>query len=517
MSATTVYLVGAGPGDNGLITVRGRDLLASADIVIYDYLAGQGLLECARDDARLIYVGKKGFEKHITQPEINEIIVDAARDLERQGGGRVVRLKGGDPFVFGRGGEEALALAAAGITYEVVPGVTSGVAAPAFAGIPVTHRGVSSSVTFVTGHEDPTKNESAIDWCALARLVQQGGTLCFYMGMRNLALISDSLQREGAAPDVPCAIVQWGTSTRQRALVSTLECVAGDVERAGLGAPSIILVGQVAALREKMAWFEGRPLFGRRIVVTRSRTQASGLVATLVELGADVVEFPTIQFVEPTSYDDLDGALERIDSYQWVVFTSVNGVDAFFDRLQGDARKLAGALIAAIGPATADRLRERGIEPDAVPAEYRGEAVFDAIEKRSAESGISLSGARVLIPRAEVAREALPNLLREAGAQVDVVAAYKTERADDSKAGELADEIEAGEIDAVTFTSSSTVRNFIAMLGDRASVLDRAKLFSIGPVTSKTLVDCGFDVYREADQYTIPGLVDSLVGAYAQE
>lgn len=516
MSTTTVYLVGAGPGDSGLITVRGRELLERADVVIYDYLANQGLLGLVRDDAKRVYVGKKGFEKHITQPEINDIIVEAARELERSGGGAIVRLKGGDPYVFGRGGEEALALAGAGIPFEVVPGVTSGVAAPAFAGIPVTHRTVSSSVTFVTGHEDPTKNESAIDWTALARLVLQGGTVCFYMGMRNLSLIAESLMREGAGSDTPVAIVQWGTSARQRSLVSSLGEVADDVARAGLGAPSIILVGRVAALRDEMSWFEKRPLFGRRIVVTRSRTQASGLTARLTELGADVVEFPTIQFVAPTSYEALDQALDSLGSYQWVIFTSVNGVDAFFDRLSGDARKLASSLVAAIGPATADRLREHGIEPDAVPAEYRGEAVYDALAERAAQTGAALAGSRVLIPRAEVARETLPDMLREAGAEVDVVAAYKTVPGDAARAAELADAMAAGEIDAVTFTSSSTVRNFVAMLGDRAGELGDVDLFSIGPVTSQTIGDAGFGVYREAERYTIPGLVDALVSAYGK-
>ena len=519
MSAVRVYLVGAGPGDVGLLTVRAAELLAQADIVVYDYLANAVLVNRVKPGAETVYVGKKGFSAHVTQDEINELLVQKARDLEARGGGMLVRLKGGDPFVFGRGGEEALALSAAGIPFEVVPGITSGIAAPAYAGIPVTHRGKASSVTFITGHEDPTKNESAVDWTALARLARKGATLCFYMGMRNLGLIATRLMEQGVDADTPAAIVRWGTTNAQQTLVADIVHVAERAQEAGIGAPAIILVGSVAALRDELAWFENRPLFGRTIVVTRSRSQASSFSAQLQSLGADVVEFPTIAFAEPDDYAPLDAAIGELDSFDWVVFTSVNGVDAFFERLASraadagfaDARALAGTRVAAIGPATAKRLAERGIQADAVPGEYRGEAVYAAIEQASGQFGIELGKARVLIPRAQVAREALPDLLQQAGAQVDVVAAYKTVLPPAEGVDALAERLKAGEIDAVTFTSSSTARNLLALLGESRDALRHARLFSIGPVTTATLAKAGFADVVEAGEYTIPGLVQALV------
>lgn len=520
-----VYLVGSGPGDPGLITVRAADLLAGADVVVHDYLAGSAFADRVKPRAEVIYVGKKGFTAHVTQPEINALLVRKARELEARGGGSLVRLKGGDPFVFGRGGEEALALRAAGVPFEVVPGITSGIAAPAYAGIPVTHRGLASTLTFVTGHEDPSKEVSAIDWPALARLAGAGGTLCFYMGMRNLPLIAKRLMESGLDARMPAAVVQWGTSAAQRAVTAPLWEIPSRAAAAGLGAPAIILVGQVASLRDELSWFEKRPLFGRRIVVTRSRAQAGGLSARLAELGAQVVEFPTIAFAEPDDgFEALDAAIGRLAEYAWVVFTSVNGVDAFFDRLErsaavgrvpsGDARALAGTRVAAIGPATAARLAGHGIQADAVPAEYRGEAAFEAIAGASAAAGVSLAGARVLVSRAQEAREALPALLRAAGAQVDVAPAYKTVAPEGSAVGELKEMLAARTVDAVTFTSSSTARNLLSALGDDRPLLGRARLFSIGPVTSATLADAGFPPYAQAAEYTIPGLVNVLVGAY---
>ena len=521
MSGVCVYLVGAGPGDVELLTLRGARLLEQADVVVYDYLANAALTAHVKPTAELVYVGKKGFSAHVTQDEINGIIVRKAQELAAAGGGTLVRLKGGDPFVFGRGGEEALALAAAGIPFEVVPGVTSGIAAPAYAGIPVTHRGVASSVTFITGHEDPTKNASAIDWLALARLAQKGGTLCFYMGMRNLELIANRLMEQGVADDTPVALVRWGTTSEQETLVARIADVACRAREAGFAAPAIILVGPVAKLRDELSWFERRPLFGRTVVVTRSRSQASSFSEKLRGLGANVVEFPTIAFADPDSLEPLDAAIGSLGSYDWVVFTSVNGVNAFFGRLQAlaaagdapyaDARALAGCRVAAIGPATARGLESRGVCPDAVPGEYRGEAVFQAIADASARFGIALDGARVLIPRAQVAREALPALLRDAGATVEVAPAYQTVMPDAGKVDELAALIEADSVDAITFTSSSTARNLIAALGDRAALLEKAKLFSIGPVTSNTLTDAGYPVFAESSEYTIAGLTATLV------
>lgn len=524
MSAATVYLVGSGPGDAGLITVRGRELLERADAVVYDYLANPELLAFVPADARRVYVGKEGFAPHIGQQAINDLLVRTAREVGQRGGSVVVRLKGGDPFVFGRGGEEALALVEADVPFEVVPGVTSGIAAPAYAGVPVTHRGISSSVTFITGHEDPTKDETAIDWNSLARLATRGGTLCFYMGMRNLGLIAAKLAAGGMPRTMPVALVQWGTTGRQRTLVSTLAAV--EEEAAGFGAPAIILVGEVARLRGQLTWFEQRPLLGRRIVVTRSRSQASSFSAMLRQMGAQVEEVPTIEFAPPDDFAPLDGVLRRLDRFAWVVFTSVNGVDAFFERLSlaasdapglmPDARALAQSRIAAIGPATAQRLREHGVKADVVPAQYRGEAVFAAMDEAAARLGVLLAGAQVLIPRAQEAREVLPRLLEEAGADVQVVAAYKTVRPSDDTAQRLVALLEAGEVDAVTFTSSSTARNLLALLGDRRDLLAGVKLFSIGPITTQTLAQAGFGDVREAAEYTIPGLARALEEHYGQ-
>lgn len=518
MGDVVVYLVGAGPGDAGLITVRGAQLLGEADVVVYDHLANPSLVDRARPDARKLYVGKEGFKVHMTQQEVNDLLVDEARALEENGGGTIVRLKGGDPFVFGRGGEEALALKAAGVPFEVVPGVTSGVAAAAYAGIPVTHRGLSSTVTFVTGNEDPAKESSAIDWKALAGLLNSGGTACFYMGMRNLPAIAGRLVDCGVPQTTPAAAVQWGTLPRQRSVVSDLDGIAGKVEQAGLGAPAIVVVGAVAGLRDELSWFEAKPLFGRRIVVTRSRAQAGGLVSRLVGLGAEVLEFPSIQIKPPHDPAPFDAALENPSQYDWLVFTSANGVDSFFAHLPGDARLLAGAKVAAIGPATAGSLLEHGIRADAVPAEYRGEAVFGAMRDAARLSGEELEGSRVLIVRAEQAREALPDMLRQAGAIVDVVAAYRTAMPDDGNAEALIRGLRKESVAAVTFTSSSTVRNFMALLDGYGPVaLDGVELFSIGPITTETLRQFGYTTVREAEEYTVDGLVQVLVRHYGQE
>lgn len=553
-----VYLIGSGPGDPDLMTVRGLELLERADIVVHDYLASPLLLSHASPSAEVIYVGKKGFTKHVTQDQINALLIEKARELSAriasESGmasqetaareGVIVRLKGGDPFVFGRGGEEAQALSEAGVRFEVVPGVTSGIAAPAYAGIPVTQRGLSSSVTFITGNEDPAKNETAIAWDALADLSQKGGTLCFYMGMRNLSLITGELCRRGADDKTPVALVQWGTTARQKTLVSTLENVSRDAEAAGMQAPVMTVIGPVVRMRDKLAWFESRPLLGKRIVVTRSRTQASALVERLRNLGADVIEFPTIEEVSPASYQELDSAIEHLASYDWIVFTSANGVDAFFERLSQndrdqrtsstlesrsgnaevdasqhgarphDARALAHARIAAIGPATARALARHGIDPDVVPQRYVAESVFDAIAAQG-----PLAGSRILIPRAQVARETLPELLRGAGATVDVAPAYRTQAPQDAaeRASELAEALRRAEVDALTFTSSSTAANLAAILGDGSAELIResgAKLFSIGPVTSKTLRGLGWNDIVEAKEYTIAGLVTAISEHY---
>jgi uroporphyrinogen III methyltransferase / synthase len=512
----TVYLVGAGPGDPGLLTLRAKECLEKADVVIYDYLATPTALRFARPDARRIFVGKKGFSAHVTQDEINACLIAEAL----KGDGRIiVRLKGGDPFVFGRGGEEALALRELGIAFEVVPGVTAGVAAPAYAGIPVTHRGLAASVAFITGHETPERNASMIDW---EHLAVGCDTLCFYMGIRNLPLITTKLRENGRADDTPVALVRWGTTMRQETLVSTLAEVVQAAAAANFQAPAIIVVGSVVALRAQLAWFEDRPLFGRSVVVTRSREQASVLSERLWDHGGEAIEFPTIALRPRRLYPALRQAFEKLGTYDWVVFTSVNGVNCFFDLLfesGHDARALAGAHVAVIGSATAEALRARGVSADLVPERFVAEAVAESLLSQGLEAG-----ARILVPRAAAARDALPNLLREAGMQVDVVSVYDTVIPDvGAQVDELVERLRAGSIDAVTFTSSSTVNNFFELLSQSISEDERARLLapvmfaSIGPVTSDTIQRQGFKVGVEADTYTIPGLITALETTFSRK
>lgn len=510
MGASLVYLIGAGPGDPELITLKGIRALEQADVVIYDYLANKAFLQYADPNAELIFVGKKGFTDHVTQPEINDLIVKKALEAHDDEPRVIARLKGGDPFVFGRGGEEALALVAAGIPFEVVPGITSGIAAPAYAGIPVTHRHVASSVAFVTGHEDPTKDETAINWEHLAQGVD---TICFYMGVKNLPLISKNLLRFGRPADEPVALVRWGTTPRQETLVSTLAHVAKDVEKAGFKAPAIIVVGKVAHLREELAWFDRKPLRGASVVVTRSRAQASDLVGALGGLGAEVIEFPTIKIEPPLDAAPLYEAAQNVGSYEWLILTSVNGVDAFFDALLEvglDARALYGVKVAAIGSATAARIMENGVVPDLVPDEYRAEAVLEALLVR----GVTV-GSRILLARAEQARDVIPLGLAEMGCEVDVVCAYRTVIDPNAPTKEVVKRLEEGTIDAVTFTSSSTVKNFASLIAPElaqgqtlSAALEGTKLLSIGPVTSKTMRELGLEVTAQAHEYTIPGLVE---------
>lgn len=538
----TCYLVGAGPGDPSLVTARGLDLIRRADVIVYDYLVSDRLLDQAPAGAELVYAGKKGFDRHVSQDQINALLIGKVRELETRTGEAVkstaektataaaavvdgdgpvlVRLKGGDPYVFGRGGEEALALRAAGIPFEVVPGVTAGIAAPAYAGIPVTHRKMASSVTLVTGHEDPTRTESSLDWPALAALVARGDTVCFYMGVHALPRLVQRLQEEGASPQTPVALVRWGTTPNQQTLVSTLDSVSQDVARAGFLAPAVIVVGRTIGLRDHLSWYERLPLFGRTVVVTRSHTQANGLVGRLRDLGADVREVPAIAFEEPDSHADLDAGIERLGTYDWLVFTSANGVQRFFDRLRTtfgkDARALAGVLVAAIGPGTARALLGQGISADLVPDDYRAEGMFAAMRDYATchvEQG--LAGARVLIPRAQEARETLPQLLREAGAQVDLAAAYRTVIPEGGDVEDLRAALAAGRVDAITFTSSSTARNFCRMVGpDAAALMEGVAACSIGPITSQTLRELDIEPAVEAARYTVGGLVSAIRDYY---
>jgi uroporphyrinogen III methyltransferase/synthase len=487
----TVYLVGAGPGDPGLMTRRSLELIASADAILYDRLIPPGALDGARPDADLRYVGKQPGGHSMVQEDINALLVELG-----QKGLDVVRLKGGDPFVFGRGGEEAQALAAAGIPFEVVPAVTSGVAAPAYAGIPVTHRDDASAVALITGHEDPTKPESALDWPALAAFP---GTLVLYMGIRNLAGIAARLIEGGRPASEPVAVIARGTLPGQQTVLGTLADIAERTAAAGIRPPAITLVGSVARLREELEWLEQRPLFGRSVVVTRARVKASGLATRLARLGAAVVETPAIR-IEPRANGDVAAAAERVGDYSLICVTSPTGATLLMDaveRVGGDARSLAGVTVAAIGSATAAELRRRGIRADVVPSKAVAEALVESL------ADVPVDGRRVLIARPGEARDVLPDALRERGAQVDVVALY------DTVAEPLTpDQLEAAAgADYVTFTSSSTVRNF-AEAGGR---VNGARVVSIGPVTSATARELGLQVDVEAERNDIDGLVDALL------
>jgi len=508
-SVGRVCLVGAGPGDPGLLTCRGRDLLQQADVVVYDALANPVLLELARPDAQRLNVGKRGGDHTLTQDQINDLLVEKARE-----GCLVVRLKGGDPYLFGRGAEEAAYLAERGVACEIVAGVTSGIAAPAAAGIPVTHREVASTVTFVTGHEDPTKPDSAIDYVALAKLIERGGTVCFYMGVARLGAIAQQLQAGGAAADTPVALVQWGTRPKQRSIKTTLTRAVDDVQKAGIGSPSIIVVGKVVGLDAPgLDYFTRRALFGQRIVITRTRQQASALRSELLELGAEVLEAPTIQIVP--SPDDvlakIDDALTKIDQYDWLVLTSANGVAALAERLQKmqrDARHLAGVQIAAIGDGTERALREiLGIRADLVPTRFVAESLAGDL---IADHGVT--GKRFLLLRADIARPILPQLLSQAGAQVDELAVYETQVAS-KLPGVVLDALRDGEVDWITFTSASTARNMAELLGDEADLLKRVKLASIGPITSDALRELGLEPTIEAQTHNIDGLIEALLTA----
>jgi uroporphyrinogen III methyltransferase / synthase len=489
-----VYLVGAGPGDAGLMTVRSVELLASADVILHDRLIPAGALAGARDDAELIYVGKEPGAPAMPQSEIEELMVARARE-----GRSVVRLKGGDPFVFGRGGEEAEALREAGIAFEVVPGVTAGVAAPAYAGIPVTHRDEASAVAFVTGHEDPAKDETALDWDALGKFP---GTLVLYMGVGRAAEIAKRLIDAGRDPAEPAAAVERGTLQGQRTVSSSLEGLGAAVAEAGVRAPAILLVGPVAAKRDSLAWLEQRPLWGRRVVVTRARAQASGIARTLGALGAEVIELPAIRIEPRLDADEVRDAIAGLHSYSLVCLTSPNGVRLLFDAMaaQGrDARALANATVAAIGPGTAAVLGERGVIADVVPERFVAEALVEALHD------VDIRGRPVLVARAAEARDVLPDALRERGGEVDVVALYETVAEEpDPKAIEAAQQA-----DYVTFTSSSTVRNLLAAVGDRFP--RDARVVSIGPITSAAAREAGLEVDVEASRHDPEGLVEALL------
>ncbi len=500
MTRGIVYLVGAGPGDPGLLTIRGRELLQSCDDVVYDALVSEELLTLELGDREVgrHFVGKRGGDRRSArQAEIEALLVRLARE-----GKRVVRLKGGDPFVFGRGGEEAEALGRAGIPFEIVPGVTAGIAGPAYAGIPVTHRGVATAVTLVTGHEDPEKGERALDWGALART---SATLVLYMGVRTLPDVVRELLAGGRAPDTPAAVIERATSPGQRVVTGTVSTIADRAREAGVAAPAITIIGEVVRLRESIEWFERRPLAGQRIVVTRARTQASSLSARLRELGAAVIEMPAIR-LEILDPAPLHRALDSVATYDWLMVTSQNAVGLVWRaiRTRGlDARSLGHARIAAIGRATADALLGCGLVADVVPDRFVAESLVEALGRRD-----DVKGRRVLLPRAAEARDVLPDGLRALGAYVDVIPIYRTVL-DGDGATRVADQLRAGEIDLVTLSSSSTARFFVDAVGAEAA--RAAPAASIGPVTSQAARALGLHVAVESDQSTIPALVDAIV------
>lgn len=491
-----VYLVGAGPGDLGLVTLRAKECIENSDVIVYDSLANPEMLGWARDETEIIYAGKRAGEHSLSQTEINALLVEKARE-----GKNVVRLKGGDPFVFARGAEEAKAIVVAGIEFEIVPGITSAIAGPAYAGIPVTHRAENSHVTFFTGHEDPAKTGSAIDYAALAKL---GGTQVMLMGVERLASITRRMCEHGVRPDLPVALVRWATTGAQQTLVGTLENIAQRAADAGFEAPAVAIFGEVVSLRKDLNWFEGRPLSGKRIVVTRTRKQAGALSGKLRALGGQVFELPTIRIERPSDLREFAELVQDAHTYDWIVFTSANGVEAFFDiffKLYDDAREIGGARIAAIGPATAQRVKDFRLHVDLQPEEFVAEAIAKAFQKEG-----SIENLRILLVCAEKARDVLPKELSALGAIVDEALAYRTVPETRDITGARRRLLEEG-ADLITFTSSSAVENFLELGLPWAKGMQIA---SIGPITSKTARDRGLKVDMEARRHDIDGLVQAI-------
>ena len=497
MTPGKVYLVGAGPGDPGLLTLKGKQVLERADCVVHDFLVNRDLLRLARADAELMGVGRRGETDRLPQSEINHLLIARAR-----AGKLVCRLKGGDPFVFGRGGEEAQALADAGIEFEVVPGVSAGHAVPAYAGIPITHRDITSTVTIIAGHEDPEKETSRLDWSHLGTCP---GTLVFFMAVRNLARITQALIEHGRSPATPAAVIEWGSLPKQKVIEGTLADIA--TKASAISTPAITVIGEVVSLRARLNWFEKLPLFGKRIAITRAREQAGVLREELAALGAEVIEIPTIEIRPPDSWGPLDAAIRRLEEFHYLLVTSANGVRNFLARLAAsgrDVRALKGLTIGAIGPATAAEFAHTGVKVDLLPTEYVAEGLLAALGHRD------LRGKAFLIPRARVARDLVPRVLEERGARVEVVEAYQTVMPEISPEG-LA-RLLTPLPDAITFTSSSTATHFAKLVGeDRlAETLRGVVIASIGPITSATLRKLGLTVTLEARESTMAGLVRAI-------
>jgi uroporphyrinogen III methyltransferase / synthase len=497
-----VYLVGAGPGDPSLITVRGVECLQRADVVVYDYLSNPALLRHARPDAEIIYAGKQARDHTLTQDEINAVLVKKAK-----AGQIVTRLKGGDPFVFGRGGEEAEELHKAGIPFEIVPGISSSIAAPAYAGIPVTHRAMATAFMVITGHEDPTKAETQVDWKNVAEFF---GTRVILMGVERIGVIAGELMKHGASPKLPVAMVRWGTTGQQQTITGTLATIADVVAKKGFKAPAVTIVGEVAGLRDTLNWFEKRPLFGKRVVVTRSRDQASELVRQLSDLGADVLEIPTIRITPPKNWAPMREAVTAMGEYDWVVFTSPNGVDALFRayfEVHKDLREFGPVRIAAVGAATAQKVADYHLEVDFIPKEFTTEGLLLEFKKE-----VDCENLHFLLPRADIADERLARGLEDLGGIVDDLDAYATVPETEDRTGHRARMLAEG-ANLVTFTSSSTVTNFCKLVDVPAlrKQFPKMKFVSIGPVTTKTAKELGLAIAVEASPHTIPGLVAAIL------
>jgi uroporphyrinogen III methyltransferase/synthase len=490
------YLAGAGPGDLGLVTLRAREVVEQAEVIVYDYLCNPGILEWAPAGAEIIYAGKKAGAHTLTQEEITALLIDRTR-----AGKRVVRLKGGDPFVFGRGGEEAEALAREGLAFEVIPGVSSVFAGPAFAGIPVTHREHSSQLTIFTGHEDPGKPGASVDYAALARLP---GTKVMLMGVERIGPITEALLAHGADPALPVALIRWATTGRQQTLRGRIDTIAARVAETGFSAPAIAVFGEVVNLRDTLNWFESRPLFGKRIIVTRTRQQAGALSSGLRALGADVWEIPTIRIADPVDMMEFGQLVQDSHGYDWIVFTSPNGVDAFFRmffKLYPDTRDIGGVRIAVVGPATAARVRDFHLKVDLQPAEYVAEAIVKEFKTQG-----SIENLRILIVRPENARDVISKELMKLGAIVDEAIVYRNIPETNDVTGGIERFCSEG-ADLITFTSSSTVENFLALKLPWPAGLETA---SIGPITSKTMRGLGLSVDIEARAHDVPGLIEAI-------
>lgn len=514
MKKGKVYLIGAGPGDIGLLTIKGLKCLQKAEAVVYDFHLNAQILNYIDHDAEFIYAGKRGGHHAMTQDEINQALVDKAKE-----GKIVCRLKGGDPFVFGRGGEEAEVLVNEGIEFEVIPGVSSSIAVPAYAGIPLTHRRYSSSFSVITGNEDITKPESSIDWSKFANGFD---TLVFLMGVKNISAITSKLIEHGKSPDTPTAVVRWGTRPDQKTVVSTLKDIAGLVKEEKILPPAVMVVGNVVKLRDTLKWYENKPLFGQRILITREYTKD---YESFEDLGAEIFEFPTIEIAPPESYKELDESIHKIETYNWIIFTSANGFKYFMQRLldkERDIRDLKGVRICAIGTKTAEVIRNYGIKVDLIPEEFNAEGLIRAIvqKRRSAEEETSelpnfrasaLKGLKILLPRAEVAREVFPQKVRELGGEIDTPAAYRAIKPE--KHGKrLKRFLKEGRISVATFTSAATFNNFVDIMGEDAiNVLKDVTIAVIGPVTAKAIEKAGLKVSIMPKEATIKAMVDEII------